>query len=104
KGTIGQDMATEGTDLVDARVTGGKARVAVVFTGGTISHRPAHRLDFIDYTDSEAFIGGADLIKRVPEVYEIADVELLEPQRIVGPELTLGSLVQFSRYLDGISR
>jgi L-asparaginase len=70
------------------------ARVAVVFTGGTISMRQ----------DSDAVnrpeLGGADLLASVPDLDQIATVEPLDWGLVPASHLTLHQVLDIGRILD----
>ncbi len=71
-------------------------RIVVLTTGGTISTRD------VDGTGAKPFLHGEDLLKEIPGLRGIAEVEVAELAFIPGAFMTLKTLVQMSERADAL--
>jgi L-asparaginase len=78
-------------------------RVAVLLTGGTIDSVGKNRLDNAFYMENKARLEADELFRRVPEIDEIADVELVPFRRITSQAMTDSDWIELdsSVYLRG---
>jgi L-asparaginase len=65
-----------------------KARVAVIATGGTIDSIGKDRLDMAWYIENNQRLGPGELLERIPEAAQIADVEEAPFRRLSSHALT----------------
>jgi L-asparaginase len=64
-----------------------RPRVALILTGGTIQAEGKHRLDLSAYMENGRRLTADELLSRVPEVRELADIETI--QYATGPSTAL---------------
>jgi L-asparaginase len=65
-----------------------RARVALIFTGGTIDSVGVDRLDLAWYIEAGKRLGDGELVERVPELASIADVEEIPFRRLPSQSIT----------------
>jgi L-asparaginase len=71
-----------------------RARVAVIFTGGTIDSVGVDRLDLAWYMEAGKRLGDGELIGRVPELEAVADVEPIQFRRLTSQSITDADLAE----------
>ena len=60
----------------------GKPRIALIAAGGTIQMRGGDRLDLSTYSDHPAWMSSKELMDRIPEVREVAQVKRVPFRRL----------------------
>ena len=65
-----------------------RPKVAFIGTGGTISSIGRGPLDLLDYTANNTMLQAPDILARVPEVHEAADIVAVEFRAIPSPAIS----------------
>src|SRR3954454_24189103 len=71
------------------------ARVAIVFTGGTISMRPDDSAG-----GNVPVLDGAGILALAPSVAQVADVEAIDWGLVPASHLTIGQMLSIARLVD----
>lgn len=78
----------------------GRARVAVLFTGGTLDAQGADRLDLAWYIEARARLPSGALVAGLPELASIAEVEELPFRRLNSHALTDTDWIELAARVD----
>jgi L-asparaginase len=79
-----------------------KPRVAVILTGGTIEAIGFDRLDLAYYIETKQRIGPGELLGRVPELSEIADVSEIPFGRLTSHAMTDDNVADIAETVAGL--
>lgn len=79
-----------------------KPKVAFLGTGGTISSLGTDSLDIIHYADQHVMLEAGDILARVPEVDEVADVLAVPFAAVPSPDLAFVQWRDLSRLCDAL--
>jgi L-asparaginase len=79
-----------------------KPRVAVILTGGTIEAIGFDRLDLAFYIETKQRIGPGELIARVPELDEIAEVSEIPFGRLTSHAMTDENIAEIAQTVAGL--
>ncbi len=80
----------------------GRARVALILTGGTIDSVGTDRLDLAWYLEANQRLADGELVARVPELADIATVEEIPFRRLPSQAIKDGDLVELVRTIHGL--
>jgi L-asparaginase len=76
--------------------------VHVIATGGTISALGPHRLDYTLYPELGRRLGIEEMLARIPEASEIAEVEAEDLLRVGSSSIGPAEWLQLARHIDAI--
>ena len=79
-----------------------KPRVAVVLTGGTIEAIGFHRLDLAFYIETKQRIQPGELLGRVPELSEVAEVSEIPFGRVTSHAMTDDDIAEIAETVAGL--
>lgn len=79
-----------------------RARVALIFTGGTIDSVGADRLDLAWYLETGQRLADGELVARVPELTSIAEVEEVPFRRLPSQAITDADLLDLVGTIHGL--
>jgi L-asparaginase type II len=85
-------------------MTTGKPRVYVIGTGGSISCVGDSRLDLIDYNYADRHLTIAEMVGRIPEVAEVADVHSEQFLNVYGGDVAPSQWLALARRINQIFR
>lgn len=77
-------------------------RIAVVRAGGTIDSIGLDRLDLVSYANAGARLGPGELIGRVPEIAEIADVEEVTFRELASQSIQIPDLLELTQLIHQV--
>ena len=80
-----------------------KPQVAIIATGGTISGIGSGPLDFFNYGSTGRFMMGDELVRRIPELAEYADVQAIPYDNIVSSEINTGHWLDLIRIIHELA-
>lgn len=88
----------------------GKPKISLVITGGTIDTLGDGRLDLMDYGRHKRWLEPDQLVASIPELSEVADIDIVSMGRLGSASMTTGDLVTlstavqdaFARGADGV--
>lgn len=79
-----------------------RPRVATIFTGGTIDSVGVNRLDCAWYIEAGKRLNEGELVARVPELQEIADIEEVQFRRLPSQSIKDGDLFDLVKLIHQI--
>jgi L-asparaginase len=83
---------------------GGKPRVAIIGTGGSISTPGRHSLDLLEYSDFGRTLEVDELLAMFPEANQIADIFPIRFRAIVSPAITPFDWIELSNKISSVVR
>ena len=81
-----------------------KPRVYVIATGGSISCIGRSRIDYVNYSDDDRHLTIQEMLQRVPEVAEFADVRAEQFSNVYGGGLVPADWLMLARRINQIFR
>ncbi|MBM3940992.1 MAG: asparaginase [SAR202 cluster bacterium] len=83
-------------------MTATKPRVHVIATGGTISSIGPHRLDYTEYVETTQRLTAAQLLERIPEARDIADVTHEDMSAVSSGAIGPSQWLDLARHVNGL--
>lgn len=78
-------------------------QIGLITTGGTIGSLGADRLDLAWYPEHAAYLSGADLLSRIPEVQAVADVEAIDFRGLSSSALSEHDWLELLEVIRGLA-